>query len=120
MQIKKVFVAGAGLMGGGIAQVCAQAGYDVTMRDISDDILEKSLKAIRWSVGKFVEKKGLRYLVDTAGRDLLTIAAIVFGMMLPLITRRRAEIAISIGIALYLLYIVRIGRNLLRTEINGK
>ena len=56
MEIKKIFVAGAGLMGGGIAQVCAQAGYDVTMRDISDDILEKSLRAIRWSVGKFVEK----------------------------------------------------------------
>ena len=56
MEIKKIFVAGAGLMGGGIAQVCAQAGYDVTMRDVSDDILEKSLKAIRWSVGKFVEK----------------------------------------------------------------
>jgi 3-hydroxybutyryl-CoA dehydrogenase len=56
MEIKNIFVAGAGLMGGGIAQVCAQAGYDVTMRDISDEILEKSLKAIRWSVGKFVEK----------------------------------------------------------------
>ncbi len=56
MEIKKIFVAGAGLMGGGIAQVCAQAGFDVTMRDISDGILEKSLKAIRWSVNKLVEK----------------------------------------------------------------
>ncbi len=56
MEIKKIFVAGAGLMGGGIAQVCAQAGYDVTMQDIGDEILEKSLKSIRWSVGKFVEK----------------------------------------------------------------
>ncbi len=56
MEIKKIFVAGAGLMGGGIAQVCAQAGYQVTMRDIGDEILEKSLKAINWSVGKFVEK----------------------------------------------------------------
>jgi 3-hydroxybutyryl-CoA dehydrogenase len=56
MEIKKIFVAGAGLMGGGIAQVCAQAGYDVTMRDINDEILGKSLKAINWSVGKFVEK----------------------------------------------------------------
>ena len=57
MEIKKIFVAGAGLMGGGIAQVCAQAGYRVTMRDISDEILEKSLQAINWSVGKFVEKE---------------------------------------------------------------
>ena len=56
MQIKKIFVAGAGLMGGGITQVCAQAGYDVSMRDLSQEILEKSLKAIQWSVGKLVEK----------------------------------------------------------------
>ena len=56
METKNIFVAGAGLMGGGIAQVCAQAGYSVTMRDISHAILEKSLKAIRWSAGKFVEK----------------------------------------------------------------
>jgi 3-hydroxyacyl-CoA dehydrogenase len=41
MTIKKIFVAGAGLMGGGISQVCAQAGYDVTMRDLSEDILTK-------------------------------------------------------------------------------
>jgi 3-hydroxybutyryl-CoA dehydrogenase len=56
MEIKNIFVAGAGLMGGGIAQVCAQAGYDVTMRDLTEEILEKSLKAIHWSVGKLVEK----------------------------------------------------------------
>ena len=43
MEIKKIFVAGAGLMGSGIAQVCAQAGYQVTMRDVTDEILEKSL-----------------------------------------------------------------------------
>jgi len=56
MEIKKIFVAGAGLMGGGIAQVCAQAGYEVIMRDISEEILNKSLKAVQWSVGKLVEK----------------------------------------------------------------
>ena len=43
MEIKKIFVAGAGLMGGGIAQVCAQAGYHVTMRDLSNEILKKGL-----------------------------------------------------------------------------
>jgi 3-hydroxybutyryl-CoA dehydrogenase len=64
MEIKKIFVAGAGLMGGGIAQVCTQAGYHVTMRDISEDILEKSVKAIRWSVGKFVEKGKLEGTMD--------------------------------------------------------
>ena len=73
MEIKKIFVAGAGLMGGGIAQVCAQAGYQVTMRDISDDILEKSLKAIRWSVGKFVEKGKVEGSVeDIMGRLKVT------------------------------------------------
>jgi len=64
MEIKKIFVAGAGLMGGGIAQVCAQAGYHVTMRDISDEILGKSLKAISWSAGKFVEKGKVKGTVD--------------------------------------------------------
>ncbi len=43
-------------MGGGIAQVCAQAGYSVVMRDLTDEILDKGLKAIQWSVGKMVEK----------------------------------------------------------------
>jgi len=56
MEVKKIFVAGAGLMGGGIAQVCAQAGYSVVMRDLTDEILDKGLKAMRWSVGKMVEK----------------------------------------------------------------
>jgi len=64
MEIKRIFVAGAGLMGGGIAQVCAQAGYDVVMRDLGDEILEKGLKAIRWSVGKLVEKGKARGTVD--------------------------------------------------------
>ena len=56
MPIKKIFVAGAGLMGGGISQVSAQAGYQVIMQDLADDILTKSLAAIRWSVGKLVDK----------------------------------------------------------------
>ncbi len=73
MEIKKIFVAGAGLMGGGIAQVCAQAGYHVTMRDIGEDILEKSVKAIRWSVGKFVEKGKVDGTMDEImGRLMIT------------------------------------------------
>ena len=51
-------------MGGGIAQVCAQAGYDVTMRDLTDEIVEKGLKAIKWSVGKFVEKGKVKGSVE--------------------------------------------------------
>jgi 3-hydroxybutyryl-CoA dehydrogenase len=56
MEIRKIFVAGAGLMGAGITQVCAQAGYRVTMRDLTKDITDKSMKGVRWSVGKLAEK----------------------------------------------------------------
>jgi len=64
MEIKKIFVAGAGLMGGGISQVCAQAGYDVVMRDLSDEIVEKGLDNIRWSARKLVEKGKVQGSVD--------------------------------------------------------
>ena len=64
MKIKRIFVAGAGLMGGGIAQVCAQAGYEVTMRDLTDEILAQSMKAIRWSAGKMVEKGRVTNTLD--------------------------------------------------------
>jgi len=56
MEIKKIFVAGAGLMGGGIAQICAQAGYYVVIRDISDELVNKGLKNMQWSIGKLIEK----------------------------------------------------------------
>jgi 3-hydroxybutyryl-CoA dehydrogenase len=56
MEIRKIFVAGAGLMGAGITQVCAQAGYRVTMRDLTEEITKRSVNNIRWSVGKLVEK----------------------------------------------------------------
>ena len=64
MEIKKIFVAGAGLMGGGITQVCAQAGYDVVMRDLTDELVDNGLKNIRWSVGKLVEKERVQGTVD--------------------------------------------------------
>jgi len=64
MEVKKIFVAGAGLMGGGITQVSAQAGYQVVMQDLSDDILTKSLDTIRWSVGKLVDKGRVKGTVE--------------------------------------------------------
>ena len=39
-------VIGAGTMGNGIAQVCARAGYEVVMRDVSDEFLQRGLAAI--------------------------------------------------------------------------
>jgi 3-hydroxybutyryl-CoA dehydrogenase len=56
MQIKKVGVAGCGLMGAGIAQVCAEAGYDVLVREVSDDLLHKGLGKIDSFLAKGVEK----------------------------------------------------------------
>ena len=64
MPVEKIFVAGAGLMGGGISQVSAQAGYQVIMQDLSDDILTKSLDAVRWSVGKLVDKGRVKGTVE--------------------------------------------------------
>ena len=56
MEIKKVMIIGAGLMGSGIGQVCAQAGIEVFLNDASTDAMEKALESIGWSVGKFIEK----------------------------------------------------------------
>lgn len=56
MAVNKVFIAGSGLMGSGIAQVCAQSGIGVYLYDINPIALEKSLKNIEWSVGKLAEK----------------------------------------------------------------
>jgi 3-hydroxybutyryl-CoA dehydrogenase len=56
MAIKKVFVVGAGLMGGGITQISATAGYQVTMRDIAQEPLDKAMKEIERSLGKFASK----------------------------------------------------------------
>ncbi len=56
MTIKNVFVVGAGLMGSGIAQVCAQVGLQVKIMDVDSAILGESIENIAWSVGKLVEK----------------------------------------------------------------
>jgi len=56
MQIRKVGVLGAGVMGNGIAQVCAQAGLEVVMRDIADEFVQRGLKNIEGFLSKGVEK----------------------------------------------------------------
>ena len=56
MVINKVFVIGAGTMGNGIAQVTAQAGYDVTMSDIKDEFIKKGMDAISKSLDRSVKK----------------------------------------------------------------
>jgi 3-hydroxybutyryl-CoA dehydrogenase len=56
----KVFVVGAGLMGSGIAQVCASAGLEVILCDVNLKVVEKGIKNISWSAGKLVEKQKVK------------------------------------------------------------
>jgi 3-hydroxybutyryl-CoA dehydrogenase len=55
-EIKKVGVLGAGLMGHGIAQVAAQAGYDVVLREVDDERLQKGIGQIDKQLARAVEK----------------------------------------------------------------
>jgi 3-hydroxybutyryl-CoA dehydrogenase len=56
MDIKKVGVVGCGLMGHGIAQVSAQSGYDVVVREVSQEKLDSGLGKIKKQLGRAVEK----------------------------------------------------------------
>ncbi len=69
---KKLAVIGAGLMGAGIAQVSAQAGYEVVLRDITDEALARGRNGIRASYEKFVEKGKLDRAVAEAALERIT------------------------------------------------
>ncbi len=56
MEISKVGVVGCGLMGHGIAQICAQNGWDVVVREIERERLDKGMAKISKQLGKAVEK----------------------------------------------------------------
>ncbi len=56
MDIKKPFVIGAGIMGAGVGQLCAQKGYEVTIVDISEEIVEKAKGKVRAGLSRRVEK----------------------------------------------------------------
>jgi 3-hydroxybutyryl-CoA dehydrogenase len=64
MAIKKICVLGAGLMGNGIVQVCAQAGYQVAMRDIEQRFVDGGMNTIKKNLAREVEK-GKRTQADT-------------------------------------------------------
>ena len=91
MEIKTVGVVGCGLMGSGIAQVCAQAGYQVVVREINGQFLKAGLGKIEKTLGGAVTKgkmaeaemqailgrvKGTTTLQDFGGCDLVIEAAI--------------------------------------------
>jgi 3-hydroxybutyryl-CoA dehydrogenase len=91
MPIEKVGVVGCGLMGSGIAQVAAQAGCQVTVREVSQELLDKGLKSIEKNLARLVEKgtlsdadrsavrgrlRGTTNLDDLKDRDLIIEAII--------------------------------------------
>ncbi len=73
MTVKKILVIGAGTMGSGIAQVCAQSGIDVCLMDSAKELLQKALDNISWSVGKFTEKGKLEETRETVMNRITAI-----------------------------------------------
>ena len=71
--MKKIFVVGAGFMGSGIAQVCAQAGYGVVLMDVDRQALDKALAEIRWSAGKLSSKGLLNEPHETIVQRIITV-----------------------------------------------
>lgn len=56
-KINQITVLGSGIMGHGIAQISAMAGYNVNLRDIEQAFLDKAMDKIKWSINKLVEKQ---------------------------------------------------------------
>jgi len=69
--IRKVGVLGCGLMGSGIAQVTATAGYSTTVKEVSEEFLKNGMAGIEKSLGKFVEKGTLTAQQRTETLDRL-------------------------------------------------
>ena len=91
MEIEKVGVVGCGLMGSGITEVCARAGYSVVVREVNDELLQKGLGRIHKSLARAVARgkatqeqadqalarvQGTLDLADFAACDLVVEAAI--------------------------------------------
>ncbi len=91
MNIKTIGVVGCGLMGSGIAEVCARHGYNVIVREVNDDFLQKGLERVQGSLARAVDRKklsaaerdaawarirGTTALSDFAACDLVIEAAI--------------------------------------------
>src|SRR5437899_5947210 len=95
MNISKVGILGCGLMGSGIAQVCAMAGFEVTVLEVDQKFLDKGFAGIEKSLAKFAERpvekggitaqqkdairarlKGTTNTADLADRDIVSQAII--------------------------------------------
>ena len=71
MEIKKVGVLGCGLMGAGIAQTAASAGFETTVREVSEELLQKGFTGIEKSLEKFAAKGIITAAEQKATRDRL-------------------------------------------------
>lgn len=71
MEIKKVGVLGCGLMGSGIAQTAAMAGFETTVREVSEELLQKGFTAIERSLERFADKGTINPEQQKAARDRL-------------------------------------------------
>jgi len=91
MEIKKVGVVGCGLMGSGIVETCARAGYQVVVREVNDEFLQKGLDRVQKSMSRGVQKgkltqadmdaawgriRGTTALTDMADCDIAIEAAV--------------------------------------------
>jgi 3-hydroxybutyryl-CoA dehydrogenase len=72
MKIRKVGVLGAGLMGSGIAEVCAKSGYETVVREVSDELAKKGVGRVESSLAKAVERGKLGAADSQAARDRLS------------------------------------------------
>jgi 3-hydroxybutyryl-CoA dehydrogenase len=72
MAISKVGVVGCGLMGHGISQICAQAGWEVVVREVDQDALDKGMGKIEKQLGRAVEKGKMEQAEADAVRGRIT------------------------------------------------
>ncbi len=75
MEIKNITVLGSGIMGHGIAQISAMAGYNIVLRDIEQKFLDKAMEKIKWSLDKLVSKE--RISLEEESKILSRIKPIV-------------------------------------------
>src|SRR6202047_2641638 len=71
MEIKKVGVLGCGLMGSGIAQVCATAGFDVTVVEVEKKFIDKGFAGIEKYLAKFAERPVEKGGITAAQKDAI-------------------------------------------------
>jgi len=71
MEIKKVGVLGCGLMGAGIAQTAAMAGFETTVREVSQELIQKGFASIEKSLERFADKGTITAEQQKATRDRL-------------------------------------------------